>query len=336
MEKKVLLTGANGFLGSHLTRELLNQHYQVRALVRPNSSTQTLAGLPVECFAGDICQTDSVEQAMNGCDAVIHAAALAQVNPARNPRLWTVNLTGTETMIQVAHQHRVKRFVYVGTANVFGFGSREQPGTETTPFAGQQYGSDYIDSKRAATLSVEKAVQTLALPAVLVHPTFMLGALDAKPTSGRMLLELFRGRVLGYPVGGKNFVHVRDVAVATVNALTQGRIGESYILGHQNMSYQEAFRLMAQQLGVTPPRWPIPPGLARLYGLLCEGWSKLTGQPGQLNSAMIAVANDGHYFSSQKAITELALPQTPISDAIREAFAWFNQNNYVTTNAGNK
>ena len=149
-----------------------------------------------------------------------------------------------------------------------------------------------------------------------------------------MLLELFRGRVIGHPVGGKNFVHVRDVAVATVNALTQGRIGESYILGNQNLSYQEAFQLMAQLMHVSPPRWTIPPGLARLYGGLCDAWSGLSGRPGQLNSAMVAVANDGHYFCSQKAITELALPQTPIAEAIREAFDWFKQHDYVTTNAG--
>lgn len=336
MEKTVLVTGANGFLGAHLTRELLSRNYQVRAFVRPGSDCRTLAGLPIIYCEGDIREPDSLERAIVGCDALIHAAALAQVNPARSPAIWTMNLVGTETVIQVAHRSRIKRFVYVGTANVFGFGTREQPGDETTPFAGQGYGSDYIDSKRAATLKVEQAVRERGLPAVSVHPTFMLGPLDAKPTSGRMLIELFRGKAIGYPMGGKNFVHVRDVAVATVNALTQGQIGESYILGNENMSYREAFQLMAQLIGVAPPQMPIPPGLARLYGFLCDAWARVTGQPGQLNSAMIAVANDGHYFSSQKAIMELALPQTPIVEAIREAFDWFKKNDYVTTSAGNK
>ncbi len=336
MNKTVLVTGANGFLGSHLTRELLRRNHRVRAFVRPGSNCQTLAGLPITYCEGDLREPASLERAIDGCDALIHAAALAQVNPARSPAIWAMNLAGTETVIDVAHRNRIKRFVYVGTANVFGFGTREQPGDETTPFAGQGYGSDYIDSKRAATQTVQQAVCERGLPAVLVHPTFMLGPLDAKPTSGRMLIELFRGKVIGYPVGGKNFVHVRDVAVATVNALTQGRIGESYILGNENMSYQESFQLIASTLGVTPPRLPIPPGLARLYGFLCDTWARVTGQPGQLNSAMIAVANDGHYFSSQKAITELALPQTPIAEAIREAFDWFKKNEYVTTNAGNR
>ncbi|GAB3958580.1 NAD-dependent epimerase/dehydratase family protein [Spirosoma harenae] len=333
METTVLLTGASGFLGAHLTRELLARQYRVRVLIRHQQRYPTLDGLPVERCEGDILDRQSLKKAVASCDAIIHAAALAQVNPARNPAVWAVNLTGTENLIDAAHQTNIQRFVYVGTANVFGFGTKQQPGDETYPFSGKQYGSDYIDSKRAATDRVQKAVEQENLPAILVHPTFMLGEFDAKPTSGRMLLELYKGRVIGYPAGGKNYVHVRDVAVATVNALTQGRLGESYILGNANLSYQEAFRLMASRMNVSPPRWPIPPGLAKLYGLGYDALAKLTRRPGQLNSAMIAVANDGHYFSSQKAISELGLPQTPIEEAVDEAFNWFKRHNYFTQRA---
>ncbi len=336
MEKKVLLTGANGFLGAHLARELLARKYHVRALIRAQSTCLTLADLPIERYVGDILLAGSVEKAAAGCDAIIHAAALAQANPARSPAIWAVNQAGTENLIRAARLSGATRFVYVGTANVFGPGTREQPGNETYPFAGKHYGSDYVDSKRAATERVQEAVRQFDLPAVLIHPTFMIGPLDAKPTSGRMLLELFQGRVIGYPAGGKNYVHVRDVAVATVNALTQGRPGESFILGNENRSYQEAFALMAQRMGVEPPRWAIPPGLARLYGYGCDAWARVTGRPGQLNSAMIAMANEGHYFSAQKAVTELGLPQTPIVEAIDEAFDWFKRHNYLTERAQSK
>lgn len=329
MIKNILLTGANGFLGSHVARELLARGYAVRGLVRSRNKCATLDGLPIDLCEGDVLVPESVERAMAGCDAVIHAAALAQVNPARNLALWTVNEAGTEHVIQAALGANVRRFVYVGTANVFGFGSKAQPGNETVTFAGQRYGSDYMESKLAATRVVERAVREQNLPAVLVHPTFMLGALDTKPTSGQMLLELYRGGVIGYPQGGKNFVHVRDVATATVNALTMGQVGESYILGNENLSYREAFGQMAGIMGVQPPRWSIPPALAQLYGYGCDAWARLTGHPAGLNSSMTAVASDGHYFSSQKAITELALPQTPIAEAISEAFDWFKQNKYV-------
>ncbi|MBD2705564.1 NAD-dependent epimerase/dehydratase family protein [Spirosoma sp. BT702] len=333
MKTTVLLTGASGFLGAHLTRELLARRYQVRVLVRHERSTSTLAGLPVEHFVGNVLDTQSLKKVVVGCDVIIHAAALAQVNPARSSVVWAVNHTGTENLIEAAQLANVQRFVYVGTANVFGFGTKQQPGNETYPFVGKRYNSDYIDSKRAATDRVQEAVQQVGLPAIMVHPTFMLGEFDAKPTSGQMLLELYRGRVLGYPAGGKNYVHVRDVAIATVNALTRGRLGESYILGNVNMSYQEAFQLMALRMNVSPPRWSIPPSLAKLYGFGCDALAKLTSHTGKLNSAMIAVANDGHYFSSQKAIIELGLPQTPIEEAIDEAFDWFKRHKYITERA---
>nr|WP_293842727.1 NAD-dependent epimerase/dehydratase family protein [uncultured Arsenicibacter sp.] len=330
MDATVLLTGGSGFLGAHLARELLAQRYRVRVLLRGKQRPPTLAGLPVDYCDGDILDKPSLIKAVSGCDAVIHAAALAQVNPARNPAVWSVNVTGTENMLDAVRKAGIQRFVYVGTANVFGFGTKEHPGNETVPFAGKRYGSDYIDSKRAATDRVLEAVKQDGLPAVLVHPTFMLGEFDAKPTSGRMLLELYGGRVIGYPAGGKNYVHVRDAAAATVNALTRGRIGESYILGNANLSYQEAFQLMAERMHVSPPRWPVPPGLARLYGFGCDALASMTKRPGKLNASMIAVANDGHYFSAQKSVSELGLLQTPVEAAIDEAFNWFKRHNYLT------
>ncbi|WP_317039521.1 hypothetical protein [Hymenobacter lapidarius] len=117
--------------------------------------------------------------------------------------------------------------------------------------------------------------------------------------------------------------------MATVNALTQGRVGDSYILGNENLSYREAFGLMAGVLGVAAPRWPVPRPLATLYGGLCSWQAALTGRRAQVNPAMVAVANDGHYFTPQKARAELALPQTSIQQAIAEAFDWFTTHGYV-------
>ena len=329
MPGTVLVTGANGFLGRHLVAELRQRGHQVRALLRPGTTPPFPAEWAVEYRQADLIQSATLAGAADGCTAIIHAAALAQVNPARNPAVWAVNLGGTQAVLRLAREAGVARLVYVGTANVFGFGSLARLGDETCPYAGQHYGLDYMDSKRAATDLVLRAVAQEQLPAVLVHPTFMLGPQDAKPTSNALLLELYRGRLPGYPPGGKNYVHVRDVAVATVNALSQGRVGESYILGNENLSYQAAFQLMARVLQVPSPRWPLPAGLALLYGEICDVKARLTGRPAQLNAAMAAVANDGHYFNPAKARAELALPQTPIEQAVAEALAWFKTHQYV-------
>ena len=143
----VLVTGAGGFLGGHVVQELLGRGYAVRAFVRPDRrpSTRTrpaLADGPVRLCVGDLREPATVEAAATGCDAIIHAAALAQVNPARDPALWAVNLAGTQTVLRAARRANVHRLVYVGTANLFGFGTREQPGDETCAFTGHRYGLD--------------------------------------------------------------------------------------------------------------------------------------------------------------------------------------------------
>ncbi|SET48168.1 dihydroflavonol-4-reductase [Hymenobacter actinosclerus] len=327
--KPVLVTGANGFLGRHLVAELHGRGQPVRALVRPGTAPPFPLDWNVEYREADLLRPATLVGAAEGCGAIIHAAALASVNPARDPALWTVNVEGTRAVLAETGRAGVARLVYVGTANVFGFGTPADPGDETRPYAGARYGLDYMDSKRAATDLVLRAVDEQQLPAVLVHPTFMLGAEDAKPTSGALLLEIYRGKVPGYPPGGKNYVHVRDVAQATVNALNLGRVGESYILGNENLSYHEAFTLMADLMRVPPPRWPLPAGLAQFYGQLCSLQTRLTGRPGRLNAAMTAVANDGHYFRVDKARRELQLPQTPVAEAITEAFAWFKAEQYI-------
>jgi len=332
MDGPVLVTGANGFLGRHVVAELLARGYGVQALLRPGTAPPFPVAWNVSYCEADLARPtgrNELRSQAKGCAAIIHAAALAQVNPARSPAVWAANYVGTQNALRLARKARVQRFVYVGTANVFGFGTRQRPGDETRPYAGRCYGLDYMDSKVAATALVQRAVQRETLPAVLVHPTFMLGPGDVKPTSNALLLELYRGRLPGYPPGGKNYVHVRDVAAATVNALTMGRVGESYILGNENLSYCEAFRLIGAVLGVPAPRWPIPSGLADLYGWVCDVKARLTGRPAQLNRAMAAVANDGHYFTPDKARRELALPHTPIETAVAEAFAWFKQHHYV-------
>ncbi len=320
----VLLTGANGFLGTHLARQLLDRGYTVRALLRAGGITTTLDGLAVERVWGDLRDRSAVVRAAEGCTYIIHAGAMASVNPARNKAVWDVNLNGTENVLRAARLTDVERLVYVGTANVFGFGTKEQPGDETSVYSGGRYGLDYMDSKQAAT---QRVLQS-GVPSVLVHPTFMLGPFDHKPTSGALLIGLYKGQIAGIPTGGKNYVHVSDVATATINSLTKGRTGEQYILGNQNMDYAEAFRLMADVMDCRVPSLPVPKSLAWIIGQLGGLQYRLTGKPARLNPAMVAVANDGHYFNVQKAINELQLPQTPVRDAILDAFDWFRANGY--------
>ncbi|MDB5240922.1 MAG: dihydroflavonol 4-reductase [Spirosoma sp.] len=327
--KTVLLTGATGFLGGHICRELLRRNYAVRAFVRDGTDQRALDGLSVDVWTGDLLDPANLRAATYGCDYVVHAAARAQVNPARSQEVVDVNINGTAAVLAAAVQAGVERLVFVGTANIFGFGSEQKPGDELCPYRGSRYGSDYMDSKRVATDLVLRASREDGLPVVLVHPTFMIGPLDYRITSNALLLAVYRHKIAGIPRGGKNFVHIADVATATVNALTMGRLGESYILGNENLSYKEVFGLMASIMDVRPPRLSLPPRAAMAIGLAGDLTSTLTGRLAAVNSSMTAIANDGHYFSVTKALDELNLPQTPVRVAIDEAFGWFRQQGHL-------
>lgn len=325
----VLLTGANGFLGIHLCRQLLQQDYAVRAFVRPGTSHRSLEGLPLDIWTGDLRDAANVRAAAYGCDFVIHADSLTQVNPARSQAVVDINIEGTAAILAASLKANVKRLVFVGTAGVFGFGTKKNPGDELFPYTGKRYGLDYLDSKREATDLVLRAIREAGLPAVLVHPTFMLGPLDYQITFNALLLALYRQEIKGIPVGGRNYIHVADAATATINALTMGRPGQSYILGNENLSDREAFTLIADVMQIQPPTLPIPAPVASIIGQLSDLKSKWTKQPTRLNSAITAIANDGHYFSSAKAIAELNLPQTPIQVAIEEACDWLMMHGYL-------
>ena len=322
---KVFLTGGTGLLGANLARELLQRGYKVTALVRSDSDVSTLEGLELTLFEGDLLHSDTLQTGMEGCTYVIHAAANTDVWPVYSQAQWDTNVIGTQHMIQAAQKAGIKRFIHVSTANAFGFGSKEQPGTEESPFLSGKYKLGYIDSKYAAQQVVEKAVKEQKFPAVIVNPTFMIGPYDSKPSSGAMVKGIMDEGVPGFPAGGKNFVAVKDVATATVNALEMGRIGESYILGNENLSFKEAFQLMAELAKVKPPNIPLPPFATKVYGRIGSAIGTLSGKAPKVSFPAARIACDRHYFDPSKARKELALPATPIREAIAEAVEWFRQ-----------
>jgi dihydroflavonol-4-reductase len=229
---KILITGADGLLGSNLVRELLKRGHQLRAFVQPGRQQKTLAGLTFEKFPGNLLNAEEVLKSTEGCDAVIHCAANTSVWPTRSESINKVNIEGTKNIIHAVQKNNIQRMIYVGTANSFGFGSKENPGVEGNPYRSAMYGLDYMDSKYKAQQLILKEVQERKLPAVIVNPTFMFGPYDSNPSSGAMIVALYKGKVPGYTSGGRNYVCAKDAAVAIANALTKGRVGECYILGN--------------------------------------------------------------------------------------------------------
>ncbi|MEM9821928.1 MAG: NAD-dependent epimerase/dehydratase family protein [Bacteroidota bacterium] len=325
---KVLVTGADGMLGSNIVRELLNRQMAVRAFVLPSSPYRSLEGLAIEKVEGNLLDPKSLGQAMQGCDAIIHTAANTSIWPDRSEVVRKVNIEGTQHIIDLALQQKIKRLVYIGTANSFGFGSKTSPGDESRPYQSAKYGLDYMDSKYEAQVNLLKACKERGLPALTINPTFMFGPYDSKPGAGAMILAIYQQKVPGYASGGRNYIYVKDVAVATCNALHQGKIGESYIAGNVNMDYKEAFSTIAQTVGVKAPSLFIPPQISKVYGWLGSQFSRISGKAPTVSYAMARISCDEHYFSAQKAVDELGLPQTDIKIAIKESFNWLHTNGY--------
>ncbi len=326
---KILVTGADGLLGSNLVRELLSRGHVIRAFVQPGRQQKTLEGLPIEKFAGNLLNPDEVIKAAEGCEAIIHCAASTAVWPIRSEIINKVNIDGTKNIIQAVYKNNIQRLIYVGTANSFGFGSKSQPGVEGNPYKSATYGLDYMDSKYKAMQVVLEEVKTNKLPAVIVNPTFMFGPYDSTPSSGAMIVALYKGKVPGYTKGGRNYLCAKDAAVAIANALTKGSVGECYILGNENLSYREIFTKISNTIGVKPPSLAIPSVFAKLYGRIGSIIGNVTGNAPAISYPLARISADEHYYNPAKARTELGLPQTPVETGIRESFEWLKENGYL-------
>jgi dihydroflavonol-4-reductase len=326
---KIFVTGADGLLGSNLVRELISRGHAVRAFVQPGRQQKTLEGLSIEKAEGNLLMETDVISGSAGCDAIIHCAASTAVWPIRSEIINKVNIDGTKNIIKAVQQNNIQRLVYVGTANSFGFGSKEAPGIEGNPYKSATYGLDYMDSKYKAMLVVLEEVKKNSLPAVVVNPTFMFGPYDSTPSSGAMIVALYKGKVPGYTAGGRNYLCAKDAGVAIANALTQGRVGECYILGNENLSYKEIFTKISNTIGVKPPALAIPSVFAKLYGHIGSLTGTITGKAPAVSYPLSRIASDEHYYSPAKARTELGLPQSPVETGIKESFEWLKENGYL-------
>ena len=327
---KVFVTGPDGLLGSNVVRTLIKRGYEVTAMVQPGRDPKTLQGLPIQLVAGDLTAPGDVTRLSAGHDYMIHVAAVTDMWPSKHPIHHKVNVEGTKQVMEAVRTNDIKRYVHVGSASSFGYGTKENPGNEESPYKSAKYGLDYTKTKLEAQELVVKAAREEGLPALVVCPTFMIGPYDAKPSSGAMVRAIALGQLPALSSGGKNWVAVKDVAVGVCNALSKGNIGESYILGGVNLSFKEAVAMIAEAIG--QPKYPkmVMPNFIMLgIGGTSSMVAAITKKAPKLSYPLARIATHGHYFSPAKAIRELDLPQTPIGEAAQELHAWFKENGYL-------
>jgi dihydroflavonol-4-reductase len=331
---KALVTGADGLLGGNLVREMIHRGIDARAIVHPKSLSRTLDGLPIERITGDILDADGLAKAAEGCDAVFHVAASTALWPPKAPIITAVNVEGTRNMLDAAVKAGVKRFIHVGSASSFGYGTKERPGDETTPFKYADFGLAYFDSKLEAQKIALRYAADGALDVVVVNPTFMIGPFDSGPSSGKMISRFVDMKLPFYPPGGRNFIHARDAAKGMLAALERGRSGECYLLGNRNMDMKEFFSLVARVAGIRPPSLEIPKEVMMIAGTAGSALGNLTGKQPELSYEMARSSCVGAYYSAAKAIRELELPQTLVETAVEEAYDWLVKNGHIKSARG--
>jgi dihydroflavonol-4-reductase len=235
----------------------------------------------------------------------------------------------------------VKRVVHVSTADAIGFctsdgyGSIEKPSDETVPYQNDWLKIPYMTTKNMAQVLALSYIQK-GLEVVVVNPTFMFGPWDIKPSSGQMIVQVARGMAKGYTSGGNNFVDVQDVVEGMISAMVKGRVGELYILAHENLSYREIFTKIADVVGVPPPAFQIPKFVAMTGGLFGSLYGRLFGwagaRPEAVNWTNAKMGFLGHYFTPAKAVRELGMKQTPVEVSIERSHRWFVDHGYIAKN----
>lgn len=315
-------------LGAHICRELLSQGYAVKAMVLPNRPVNVLHGLDLELVYGDVLQPDGLERYMADCNQLIHIAALTTVWPRRSSIVRAVNFEGTKNVMQLASKYAYQRMVHIGSASSFAFGSRLSPGNENNGWQGQS-NMDYLVSKHAAQELLLRTHQETGFPVIIVNPTFMVGAYDSGPSSGKVLLELLKNRLPAYAPGGRNFVCAKDVAIAAVNALKMGETGQCYIAGGENLSYAEFLQKSCQVIDKPFKLLAAPAPLLKFIGLASSAVARLNGSPPKLSYSMAQIACKEQYYEAKKAQKSLNMPQTDLKIGIAACVDWFKANGYV-------
>lgn len=322
----VLVTGATGLVGNNIVRQLLARGDAVRVLVRAGRDERPLDGLDLDHATGDLCDEAAVRRAVRGVAGVIHAGGLVHLGWSKVDQHRAVNVEGTRHVAQAARDEGV-RMIHVSSCDALAVRSIAEPADESMVPATEPQ----IPYPRFKWLAERVVLEEVArgLDAVIVNPSFMLGPWDWKPSSGRMLLEVWRGHGRFAPKGWFSICDVRDAAAAIIVALDRGRRGERYILAGETMTYYQAWRMFAQVSGGPRPWTPVHPAILRVVGALCDGAARLTGQEGDINSASIQLAILPKAYTSAKAAQELAYHSRPPQESAQAAWAWFQEHGYV-------
>ncbi len=324
------VTGATGFVGSHVARVLHEQGAQLRLLVRPTSNPKNIEALHGERAVGDLRDAVSLEKGMSGCDTVFHVAADYRLWIRDPDQMYRSNVDGTRAVLEAARKNGVRRVVYTSSVATMGFHAHGQPADESSPVSLADMIGHYKRSKFMAEQAALEAGKS-GMDVVVVNPTTPVGEQDIKPTpTGRIIVDFLKKKFPAYVDTGLNLVDVDECARGHVAALEKGRSGERYILGGENLTLKQILDELALITGLPSPKVRVPYVLALATGVVDE---IVTGhiRKGEPRATIDAVrmGRKKMFVSSAKAERELGWKIVPVDKALTRAVAWFRAHGYA-------
>jgi dihydroflavonol-4-reductase len=324
------VTGASGFLGSHVAKVLCEQGASLRLLVRASSNLKNLQGLNADTVTGDLRDPASLEKALAGCDTVFHVAADYRLWVRDPHQMYRANVEGTRALLDAARKNAVQRIVYTSSVATIGFTSNGHTADEDSPVSLDDMIGHYKRSKFMAEQIALEAGRS-GMHVVTVNPTTPVGEQDVKPTpTGRIVLDFLKRKFPAYVETGLNLVDVRDCARGHVAALEKGKSGERYILGGENLTLKQILDKLAAITGLSSPRVKLPYIFAFATGIIDETITgRMLNKEPRATMDAVRMGKKMMFATSAKAERELGWKIVPVDDALRRAVGWFRDNGYV-------
>jgi len=327
---KAFVTGATGFVGSHIARVLAEQGADLRLLVRATSDLRNVDGLKADRVVGDLCDPDSLRTALSGCDVVFHVAADYRLWIRDPDQMYRANVEGTRALLDAARRNGIQRFVYTSSVATMGFTKNGHPADEQSPVSLEDMIGHYKRSKFMAERVAIQAGQS-GMDVVIVNPTTPVGECDVKPTpTGRIVVDFLKKKFPAYVDTGLNLVDVRECARGHVRALESGRSGERYILGGENLTLKQILDKLATITGLPSPKLRVPYAVALAAGVVDEVVTgRVMGGEPRATIEAVRMSRKKMFVTSAKAERELGWREVPVEKGLRRAVNWFRENGYA-------
>jgi dihydroflavonol-4-reductase len=323
-----LVTGASGFLGSHVARQLVARGDSVRVLMRASSTNRAVGDLSLEYVTGDLRDAASLDRALAGVKTVFHVAADYRLWAKKSRDIYDSNVGGTKNLLEAAKRAGVEKFIYTSTVATIAVDRSELP-TEATDARLEEMVGHYKRSKWMAEREALNAAKE-GLPLVVAMPTTPVGPGDWKPTpTGKIVLDFLNGKMPGYVETGLNFVGAEECAAGHLLVAEKGRVGERYLLGAENLTLKQMLDTLAKITGLPAPTLKIPHGLALGVAYMNTAFSRLIGREPQIPIEGVKIAQHMMFVDCKRAQGELGFKPGSVAAALERAVRWYEANGYV-------